>query len=641
MVLAAGLCIAFAAAGAGLGADQPWGPSSGQGLPQAKDEPYLGPITLRVDATDLDRKIFRVRETLPVSPGRLTLLYPRWIPGNHGPTGDPTKLAGLKISAGGAPLAWARDAVEPHAFHVEVPQGTSTLDIEFQHLSPVTPDTGRVTMTREMLGVQWHTVLLYPAGHAVSRIDVAPSLKLPQGWQYGTALRPDAAKPAAEGWTYYQNVSVETLVDSPVFAGRHFKRVELDAANAKRPVVLNMVGDDASQLAATEEQLKAHRQLVVQGDKLFGSRHFEHYDFLLAMSDSFGGIGLEHHQSSENAVKTGYFKDWGKAILSRELLPHEYVHSWNGKFRRPADLTTAYYNEPMRDSLLWVYEGQTQYWGHVLTARSGLATLEQARDGWATIAAWAERRAGRQWRNLQDTTQEAIMGWHAQKDWYDWQRGGDYYDEAALVWLDADTLIRERSGGRKSLDDFARAFFGMEDGRTKPLTYTFDDVVKTLNGVLPFDWAAFLRERLDNHAKAPLDGLARAGWKLVYSETPSEFFKAEEADAKQTYLNHSIGLSVDNGNGRISVVNWDGPAWRAGVTPGATVVAVNMRAFEPDALKEAVTAAKDGKTPLELLLKEGDLYRTVRIDYRGGLRYPKLERLPGAEDRLSKLLAPR
>ena len=627
LALATGLCIAFA--------------SASQGLPPAKDEPYLGPITLQVDATDLDRKIFRVRETLPVQPGPLTLLYPRWIPGNHGPTGDAGKLAGLKISAGGTQLAWTRDAVEPHAFHVDVPQGASTLDIEFQHLSPVTPETGRVTMTRDMLGVQWHTVVLYPAGHAVNRIDVVPSLKLPPAWQHGTALRPDTAKPVAEGWAHYRNVSVETLVDSPVFAGRHFKRVELEAPGARRPVVLNMMGDDPTQIAATEEQLKAHRQLVVQGDRLFGSRHFAHYDFLLAMSESFGGIGLEHHESSENGVKPGYFKDWGKAILARELLPHEYVHSWNGKFRRPAELTTSHYNEPMRDSLLWVYEGQTQYWGNVLTARSGLATLEQALDGWATVAAWAERRAGRQWRNLQDTTQEAIIGWHAQKDWPDWQRGGDYYDEAALVWLDADTLIRERSGGRKSLDDFARAFFGVEGGRVKPLTYTFDEVVKTLNGVQPYDWARFLRERLDNHDKAPLDGLARGGWKLVYSETPSEFFKAEESEAKRTHLNHSIGLSVDNGSGKVTVVNWDSPAWRAGVAPGATVVAVNLRAFKPEVLKDAVTAAKDGKTPLELLLKEGDLYRIVRLDYRGGLRYPKLERLPGTEDHLSKLLAPR
>lgn len=627
LVFAAGLCVALAAAS--------------QGLPPAKDEPYPGPITLQVDATDLDRKIFRVRETLPVRPGRLTLLYPRWIPGHHGPTADAGKLAGLKLSAGGTPLAWTRDAVEPHVFHVDVPQGASSLQVEFQYLSPVTPDTGRVTMTREMLGVQWHAVLLYPAGHAVKRIDVAPSLRLPAGWQHGTALRPDAARPATDGWTHYRNVSVETLVDSPVFAGRHFKRVELEAAGARRPVVLNMMGDDAAQIAATEEQLNAHRQLVVQADKLFGSRHFAHYDFLLAMSDSFGGIGLEHHESSENGVKPGYFKDWGKAIVSRELLPHEYVHSWNGKFRRPAELTTAHYNEPMHDSLLWLYEGQTQYWGRVLAARSALVTPEQARDAWATLAAWAERRAGRQWRNLQDTTNEAIIGYRAQKDWHDWQRGADYYDEAALAWLDVDTLIRERSAGRKSLDDFARAFFGVEDGRVAPLTYTFDDVVRTLNGVLAHDWAKFLRERLDNHDKAPLDGLARAGWKLAYTEQPSEFFKAAEAEAKRTHLNHSIGLSVDNGNGKITTVNWDSPAWQAGVPPGATLVAVNLRAFKPEVLKDAITAAKDGKTPLELLLKEGELYRVVRLDYRGGLRYPKLERLPGTEDRLTRLLAPR
>ncbi|HEX5684040.1 MAG TPA: peptidase M61, partial [Ideonella sp.] len=389
---------------------------------------------------------------------------------------------------------------------------------------------------------------------------------------------------------------------------------------------------------------------VQQADKLYGSRPWRHYDFLLALSNSFGGIGLEHHESSENGVRGNYFKDWDKAIRARGLLPHEYTHAWNGKFRRPADLWTPHYNVPMRNPLLWVYEGMTQYWGQVLTARSGLATPEQARDALAQLAANLDARSGRTWRSLQDTTTEGTLASQRNKIWRDWQRSADYYDEAVLIWLDADTLIREKSRETKSLDDFARAFFGPtmqphDDGSPKSMTYSFDDVVKTLNGVQPHDWATFLRARLDRTGPgAPLDGLLRSGWKLGWSETESEFAKHSEGRGgpsgreRPDDFMFSLGLQIAS-DGELDQVMWNSPAFQAGAATGQKLMAVNMQVYKPERLAAAITANKNGSAPIELLVKDGEVYKLMRIDWRGGLRYPKLERMDDAPDRLGAIWA--
>ncbi|SHL92963.1 M61 family metallopeptidase [Rhizobacter sp. OV335] len=619
--------------------------AAAQTLPALSDAPYPGVISLAVDATDLDRKIFRVRETIPVSPGPLALFYPRWLPGTHSPSAALAQLSGLQVSAGGKPVAWLRDAVDSAAFHVEVPTGVTSLDIEFQFLTPLEPGNERQVVTPDMLGVQWNAVVLYPAGHAAAKISVQPSLTLPAGWLAGTALElASQDAPPTGGATFsYKATDLDTLVDSPVFAGRHLQRLDLDPgarAAGRAPVFLNVVADRASQGVISPEQLAAHRALVTQADKVFASRHFTHYEFLLALSDQFGRIGLEHHQSSENGVKAAYFTEWAKGSIGRDLLPHEYTHSWNGKFRRPADLWTPHFNTPMRDSLLWVYEGQTQYWGAVLAARSGLVSAADARDDLAETAALLDARAGRAWRNLQDTTNEPLL-WatRGRRDWTSWQRSADYYDESRLVWLEADMLIRERSNGKRSLDDFARAFFGAEPKRVQPLTYGFDDVVRELNRVQAYDWAGFLRQRLDTHDRpAPLGGIAAAGWKLAWSDKPSEHYKARMAAYKVADFNYSLGFDIGEA-AKVRNVNWGSPAFDAGMAPGATLLAVNGRAYTEELLKEAVTAAKDGN-PVELLLKSGDLYRSVRIAWRGGLRYPSLQRIDGTPDRLTTLFAP-
>ena len=626
-------------------------------VPPPRDLAWPGVVQLAVDATDLDHRVQRVQQRLPVAgPGRLTLLHPRFLPGTHGPYGDVSSLAGLVIrTAQGQPVPWVRDPVDSFAFHVDVPAGTPALLLDFEQLTPMAWSQGRPVMTRALLGVQWNQTVLYPAGHYASRIRVQPRLKLPSGWQQASALRsPGGGVPqaGADGWVNYAEVSLETLVDSPLFAGPHVRRVELDPPGTPQPVSLNLLADEPEALEATPQQLDAHRALVRQADALFGARHFRQYDFLLSMSTEFGGIGLEHHESSENGVRPNYFKAWEQAIRARELLPHEYVHSWNGKFRRPLDLWTPQYNVPMRNSLLWVYEGMTQYWGHVLATRSGLTTPAQARDKLAEVAAYLDARVGRTWRNLQDTTQEGTMASRRDKSWRDWQRGADYYDEATLIWLDADTLIREKSGGARSLDDFARAFFGIPtvrhaDGAIRPATYTFDDVVQALQSVQAHDWAAFLRQRLDTHQPgAPLDGLARSGWRLAWAEEESEFAKNGEGWSgpsgreRPADFQYSLGLRITS-EGKLDQVLWNSPAFRAGLAPGLTLVAVNLEAYKPEKLAAAIRANRDGRAPLQLLLREGDRFRVVSLDWRGGLRYPRLERVEGAPDRLSQIQAAR
>ena len=629
------------------------------------DASYPGVIALSVDATDFERRIMRVVETLPVRGGPLVLLYPQWLPGTHSPSGRLDGLAGLVCvdsSAGPVPsisavapsdprrLAWTRDPGDAWAFRFDIPAGTSRMSCEFQFLSPLEGATGREVMTPAIVGVQWNQVLLYPAGVASNRITFKPRLRIPDGWAFASALEAEGASPMQSTGAPidFAATTLETLIDSPLFAGRHTRRFDLDpgaAAAGRPPVRLDVVADREASLDAKPDDLEAHRRLVQQADRLFGSRHYAHYDFLFALSDQFGGIGLEHQQSSENGVRPGYFTDIKSSLSSRSLLPHEYTHSWNGKFRRPADLATPNFNVPMQDSLLWVYEGQTQYWGHVLAARSGIVDPQTARDVQAVIAASYDARAGRVWRNLQDTTNQPIVGGRADTEWTDWLRGADYYDEMDLVWLDVDTKIRELSNGRRSLDDFARTFFGVENGRTTVLPYRFDDIVAALTAVQPFDWRTMLRARLDGYGPgAPLEGLARAGWKLVFDDQESEYLKSSASARHIAGFAYSLGFDVttDSGRtpgGRITNLRWNGPGFEAGLVGRMTLVAVNGRSFTPELLKEAILANRGGQQPIELIAKSGDYYRTVRIDYRNGLRYPHLARVEGTPDRLSAIFA--
>ncbi|WP_375382108.1 M61 family metallopeptidase [uncultured Sphingomonas sp.] len=613
---------------------QPLPPSPPMPVPQ--DKPYPGTITLDIDATDTRHAIFTTRETIPVATsGDTVLLFPQWLPGNHSPSGQLDKLASLYIRAGGKLLPWTRDPTDVFAFHIDVPAGTKRLDVSLQFLAATAPAQGPIVTSPDMLRLQWNSMSLYPAGYFTRDIPVAATVKYPDGFSAASGL------PSTHtGSTYkYQTTSYEILVDSPVLAGRYYRPIVLSPQ-----VTLDTFADRPELLAATPPQVDAHKRLVEQAVKLFGAQHYDNYHFLFSLSDQLGGIGLEHHRSSEDGSRPGYFTEWDMQTGARNLLPHEYTHSWDGKYRRGADLWTPNFDVPMRDSLLWVYEGQTQFWGYVLQARSGLVSKDDTLDQYAGIMANYDTAPARHWRDLVDTTNDPIISQRRPKGWTSWQRSEDYYNEGLLVWMDVDSLIREKTGGTKSIDDFARAFFGMRDGDYGELTYTLDDVASTLNGVVPYDWKAYLTKRLTEHAQgAPIEGFARNGYTLVYTDQPSRIERqAQRAGGPRGGANYaySLGLVADK-DGNLTQVLWDGPAFKAGMTVGTQVTQVGNMAYSDDRLKAAVTAAKGTKTPIMLTMKNGDVFQTVSIDYHGGLRYPHLQKTGTGETGLDRLLTAR
>lgn len=615
-------------------------------IPDPLDRPYAGTISLSVDLTNVNDRVLNVRESIPVKPGEITLLYPQWLPGTHSPSNSIANLAGLVITANGERVPWVRDRVNMWAFHLDVPKGASTLDLAFQCLAPIKPQQGRIS--NKIADLTWNSVLLYPAGYFSRRIQLSPELKLPDGWKFATALE---VKSQSGDTIQFKDVPLNTLVDSPLYAGVNYERVDL-STGPDNQVFLDVFADKPEQLQITPDELRYHKNLVIQAQKLFNSHHYDHYDFLFSLSDSVGGKGLEHHQSSEDGTRSNYFTDWAAGIAGRALLPHEYTHSWNGKFRRPADLWTANFNVPMRNDLLWVYEGLTDYYGNVLTARSGMRTLEQGRDEIARIAASFEISPGRTWRSLADTTNQPIITSHGarQQDWSSWQRSYDYYPESDLIWLDADTKIRELSNGQKSLDDFAKLFYGINNGSYITVTYTFDDLVKALNTVQPYDWAGFFRTRVYQVApQVPEDGLTQGGYRLVYNDVEPDWIKHMDM-SRGTSFATSLGFVVKGergpssddgrGPGSITEVWWNSPAFKAGITSEMQLLGVNDQAFSVAGLRQAIVAAESGSTPIKLLLRHDKDLLTLNLDYHGGLRYPHLERVESTPDLLDLILAP-
>ena len=589
-------------------------------VPDAADVPYSGgAIGLTIDATDVTRGVYRVIETIPVAAGtrELTLLFPQWLPGKHGPRGSVAELAAITFEAGGQKLAWKRDTVEVNAFHMTLPAGTREVTARFIHTSPLQATEGRITMTPDMLNLQWDKMSLYPAGHYVRQIRVKPVVKLPQGWTAATAL--DGVVQSGTDWAWGET-NYEVLVDSPIFAGVHFRKWDLG-----QRVTLNVVADKPGQLAGTPQQIGLYRNLVNEARLAFGANHFDHYEFLLAASDKIGSIGLEHHRSSENQLEPDSFIAWDKNEYDRGLLPHEFSHSWSGKFRRPARLWTPDYRQPMQGDLLWAYEGQDQFWGLVLAARSGLQSKDMVLSQLASYAGNYSVLPGRQWRSVEDTGSDPVFAGRKPKPYASLTRGEDYYTEGALIWLEADQLIRSRTGGKKSIDDFAKLFFGMRDGDWGELTFELADVAATLNAVTPYDWQNFLETRLNQPAQpAPLAGIVAGGYRLVWKVEPNPYDKARMTSAKNLALTYSIGLTIDK-DAKVIAAQWDSPAFDAGIVSGAKIVAVNGMAYDIDGIKAAITAAKTG-APLVLLIQRGDRFESRSIDYRGGLRWPWLER---------------
>ena len=592
------------------------------------------PIRLEVDAREAPRKILHAKLTIPAAPGPLTLLYPKWLPGEHGPTGPIADLAGVKITAAGRPVAWTRDPVEMYAFHCDVPEGAGSIDVALDYLSPAASGgfSSAASATTQLAVISWNQVLLYPKGPSSDTIQVAASLRLPAGWSYATALDREAG--ATADLARFGAVSLTTLVDSPVLAGAHFKSIPIGTDHR-----INVAADGEPALAMDEKMLAACKNLVVETGSLFGARHYRHYDFLLTLSDLVAHFGLEHHESSDDRVAERSLIDESKRKTNLvDLLSHEMVHSWNGKHRRPAGLMPGRFDEPMRGELLWVYEGLTQYLGDVLAARAAFATDEQYREMMAITAAEMEATRGRSWRPLADTAVAAQVLYDARPDWALYRRGVDFYPESNLLWLEADALIRHESGGRKSLDDFCRLFFGGRGGSPSVIPYTADDVFAALNQVQPHDWKRFWTERLAaTETSRPLAGLAASGWKLSWSDTQGEMFRAREDAGKLTDARFSIGFSV-NDEGVIPDIVPDSPAAKAGIGPGMHLVAVNGRRWSHEILREAIRGSS--KQPLELLVENGDYYRSYKLDYSGGERFPKLERDPSKPDLLTKIITP-
>lgn len=594
-------------------------------------------ITLSVDATEAPRKLFHARMKIPVSPGPLTLVYPKWIPGEHGPTGPIVDLAGLKLSVGGKTVPWRRDDVDMYAFHLEVPAGARELDVALDFLSPTFAGgfTAGASTTAHLAIVTWNQLVVYPAGSNVSEITFKANLSLPPGWKFGTSL-PVASQSANK--VDFAPVSLERLVDSPVLAGEYFLVIPL-AANP--PNEIDIAADNAADLAISAELTTTLKRVVTEAVSLFGATHYTHYHFLLTLSDHTAHFGLEHHESNDSRVSERSLLDPALRDVSLGVLPHEFVHSWNGKYRRPAGLATPNYQEPMKGELLWVYEGLTQYLGNLLSARSGLWTPQQYREHLAQIAADLDHKPGRLWRPLIDTTIAAQVLYGAPGEWNSLRRSVDFYDEGWLIWLDTDTKIRELTGGTRSLDDFCKRFHGPPSTPPMIKTYGFDDVVATLNNVAPFDWRSFLLTRLNStDFHAPLGGIERGGWKLAYDPTLSGFLKDLEQVRHGTEMGYSIGLRL-NEDGSIADVIEGMAASKAGVGPGMKVLAVNGKAYSPEVLRDSVKATTDPKQRrIDLLIDNEGHVATYQLTYGGGEKYPVLERDGSKPDVLAKIIAP-
>ena len=610
-----------------------WGSSAPAGA-----QTPVGPIHLEVDASRAPQKILHSHEQIPVRPGPLALYYAKWIPGEHMPDGPIADVAGLKFTANGKTIPWRRDLVDMFAFHLDIPAGVESLDADFDFLlsAPASGYSSGASATAYLDLLSWNQVLLYPQDYAAAQLTFVPSLRIPDGWKFGTAL-PD---PKQKGDTIdFAPVPLNTLVDSPVLTGLYFRAIQLTPGETPSHEV-DIASDSKEALAMTPETQMHLHELVEQAGTLFGSRHYRDYHFLLTLSDQVAHFGLEHHESSDDRTNEKSLIDRDELIYFSDLLPHEFVHSWNGKYRRPADLVSTDYHEPMRDDLLWVYEGLTEYLGEMLTTRSGLWSAQQGREELARLASVFSKRPGRDWRPLQDTADSAVFLYGADAEWANWRRSTDFYEEGELLWLDVDTTLRRVTNDKKSINDFCRTFHGGPGGKPELKTYTFEDIVAALNSVAPYDWTGFLRMRLDSTAAAtPIEAIENSGWKLVYNDNPNEIESIRETVRKTIDLTQSIGLLLGE-NGRIYDVIYDGPSYKAGIGPGMKITAVNGIVYAPAVLKEAIEDARATTAPIRLMATNGTEVQTYSVDYHDGIRYPHLERNESRPNYLDEILRP-
>jgi predicted metalloprotease with PDZ domain len=595
-------------------------------------------ITIAVDATQAPRKIFFAQLTIPAAPGILTLYYPKWIPGEHSPSGPVLDSAGLKFTANGQILKWRRSLDDGWTINVEVPPGVNEVHASLDFVSETEADQGAYSSgesaTEKLALISWNQLLLYPKGWTADQIMFTASLRVPAGWKFATPL-PLASQSGED--VHFNPVSLYTLVDSPVLTGEFLKVVPLNQGQTP-PAELDVAADSAFALEAPSEVWDHYSNVVKQATTLFGATHYRDYHFLFSLSDHVAHFGLEHHEANDSREDERTLVDPELRILHASLLTHEYVHSWNGKYRRPADLTTPDYQQNMQTDLLWVYEGLTEYLGDVLAARSALWTPEQYRDNLARVAAVIDAHTGRTWRNLQDTADFAPELYYAPYQWKSWRRETDFYEEGELDWLWVDSIIREQSKGKKSIDDFCHLFHGSPSTPPMVKTYTFDDVINALNQIVPYDWRGFWTERLTTHnAQAPLGGIEGSGWKLTYDENRSELMRAWEESRHAMQASFSVGMLIKEDGEIVDTVEGL-PAARAGIGPGMKIVAVNGRRFTPQLLRDALAESHHGSQPVKLLVENTDYFREFSLDYHNGEKYPHLVRDESKPDQLTDIV---
>jgi predicted metalloprotease with PDZ domain len=598
------------------------------------------PIQITADLSEGPRKVYHAEIDIPVQPGPVSLTTPKWIPGNHRPTGPVDDITGVVFTANGKVLPWRRDDEDLYEFHVTVPTGVTTLHA---HLDCIV--TARISQKLAVL--EWEKLLLYPAKTPVKEIAVQPSVKVPTGWGIGTALTPtDGYDPQSPkgGLTHFAATTVEQLEDSPVITGEYFHEFAL-APEVSPKHYIDVVSDSPEDSRLRPALLAELSNLVRETGAAYNSRHYNVYHFLLTLSDVAGGEGLEHGQSSDNGVGEKGFSDDAHQLAESDLLSHEFTHSWDGKYRRPFNLYQDDFAKMQQGSLLWVYEGMTQYLGNVLAARSGLKSQEQYRDLLAASAANLDYKPGREWRSTEDTAIAASILRGGNPAWSNWKRGQDYYQEGELFWLDADTTIRKLTDNKKSLTDFLHIFLG-KGGNTGPLivTYNRDELIADLNQVVKYDWATFMHDRVDAiNPRADLAGIEHGGYKLVYTDKPTKSARTMAAAGGRrgggVDVWYSIGIRI-NGEGSVMDVRWNGPADKAKLFPGQKIIAVNGNVFSGDALKTAIQQAKGSSEPIHLIVQGDTFVTTANLDYHEGERYPSLVRVDGTTDYLDDITKP-
>ena len=610
------------------------------------------PIQITADLTEGARNLYHAEIDLPVSSGPASFVTPLWIPGTHAPVGPIAEITGVVFTANGKVLPWRRDDVHLEEFHVDVPRGVTVLHA---HLDCVMSHR----VTPKMAVLEWEALMLYPAHVPVRDLAIQPSVTVPAQWKTATALKPigPVATPAVTGTdeglhrpsagavtTQYAVTTVEQLEDSPVFTGAYLREYPLAPEISPRHY-LDVMADEPEDINLRPQFLLAANNLVREADKNYASHHYLEYHFLLTLSDIAGGEGLEHGQSSDNGVGEKDYADDVHQLGDADLLAHEFTHSWNGKYRRPARLYQPDFSTPQQGDLMWVYEGMTQYWGNVLAARSGLKSASQYRELLALSAASLDNKTGREWRTTEDTAVAGSLIRSGDQGWSNWRRSQDYYQEGELVWLDADTLIRKLTNNQKSLGDFAKMFLG-KGGNTGPLIvpYEFPELVKTLNDVVPYDWAAFLTERIRTvQPRADLAGIERGGYRLVYRDQPSEsaatLLKAKTRRGTGLLTWYSVGLRIDD-TGKLVDVRWSSAADKAGMSPGGQVLAIAGKAYSAEAARNAIASTKFNTEPLQVTVQRDGDVRTFALDYHGGERFPTLERIEGTPALLDDITRP-